>query len=68
MQTRKCHTHADTDADANRIRTKNNMPPSPLVGDIMKVEIPVANYTEGFQLLNYFYIYSILLFTATLNS
>ena len=32
MQTRKCR--ADTNAD--RIRTKNNMSPSPSVGDIMK--------------------------------
>ena len=29
MQTRKCHA----DANANGIRTKNNMPPSPSVGD-----------------------------------
>ena len=28
MQTRKCHA----EADANRIHTKNNMSPSPLVG------------------------------------
>ena len=43
MQTRKCHADADAEADAdadanaeaNRIRTKNNMPPSPLVGDII---------------------------------
>ena len=37
-ETRKCHADADADAnanaDANRIRTKNNMPPSPSVGDI----------------------------------
>ena len=30
MQTRKCHVNAD--ADTNRIRTKNNMFPSPSVG------------------------------------
>ena len=34
-----CHAASDADADANsdanRIRTKNNMPPSPSMGDIM---------------------------------
>ena len=33
VETRKCH--ADTDTDANRIRTKNIMSPSPSVGDII---------------------------------
>ena len=43
MHTRKCHANADAvadadaDADANGIRTKNNMPPSPSVGDIIHV-------------------------------
>ena len=32
-QTRKCHAHADADAD--RIHAKNNMSTSPSVGDIM---------------------------------
>ena len=38
MQTRKCHADADANAnaDVNRIRTKNNMSPSPLVGGIIK--------------------------------
>ena len=35
VQTRKCHANANANADASRIRTKNNMPPSPSVGDIM---------------------------------
>ena len=37
VQTRKCQADADANAnaDANRIRTKNNMPPSPSVGDII---------------------------------
>ena len=35
MQTKMCHAEADTNADANRISTKNNMSPSPSVGDIM---------------------------------
>ena len=39
MQTRKCH--ADANADANRIRTKNSMSPSPSVGD--KNEVCVGN-------------------------
>ena len=40
--TRKCHADANANADANakahakRICTKNNMSPSPLVGDIIK--------------------------------
>ena len=46
MQTRKCHAvtdadanaNADANADANRIHTKNNMSPSSVVGDIMKIE------------------------------
>ena len=35
--TRKCHADADANAnaDANRIHTKNNMSPSPSVGDII---------------------------------
>ena len=39
MQTRKSHTDVDTDAndDTNRIRTKNNMSPSPSVEDIIYV-------------------------------
>ena len=35
MQTRKCHT--DANADTNRVRTKNNMSPSPSVGDIIRL-------------------------------
>ena len=37
MQIRKCHADADADAnaDTNWIRTKNNMSPSPSVGDII---------------------------------
>ena len=34
MQTRKCQADANANAGANRIRTKNNMFPSPLMGDI----------------------------------
>ena len=30
--TRICHADADTEADANEIRTETNMSPSPLVG------------------------------------
>ena len=33
MQPRECHTDANANADANRIRTKNNKSPSPWVGD-----------------------------------
>ena len=36
MQTRKCYADADANADANRIRTKNNMSPYHSVGDIIK--------------------------------
>ena len=35
VQTRKSHANADANADANRIHTKNNMSPSPSVGDII---------------------------------
>ena len=34
VQTRKCHADANANSDANRICTKNNMFPSPSVGDI----------------------------------
>ena len=37
MQTRKCH--ADTNAKENRIRTKNNMSPSPSVGDVTSLTL-----------------------------
>ena len=43
MQTRKCQADADANAnanaDANRIRTKNNMFPSPSVGDIIMTHL-----------------------------
>ena len=42
MQTRKCHADADANADTIGIRTKNDMPPSPSVGDIMNSV--VSNY------------------------
>ena len=35
VQTRKCHANANTNADTNRIRTKNILSPSPSVGDRM---------------------------------
>ena len=37
VQTRKCHANddADTETNTNGSRTKNNMSPSPLVGDII---------------------------------
>ena len=56
MQTRKCHT----DADANRIRTKNNMmSPSPSVGDIISasVFVPIPAKTDAFK--NFFFVSTI---------
>ena len=55
MQTRKCHAAADTNANANRIRTKKNMSPSPLVGDII---LSFANNSIMFSVL-YFRINSL---------
>ena len=37
MQTRKCHADVNANTDVNRIRTKNNMSPSPSVGDIKRI-------------------------------
>ena len=37
VQTRKCHADANANADANRMHTKNNMSPSPSVGDINEI-------------------------------
>ena len=52
MQATKCHA----DADANRIRTKNNMSPSPSVGDIISANSDSRNdkdaekfYVTGFR-------------------
>ena len=43
MGTIICHADADTDADANGIRTETNMSP-PLVGDIMNFQINLINH------------------------
>ena len=43
MQTRKCRAGAN--ADANRIRTKSNMSPSPSMGDIIGWDILIPKPT-----------------------
>ena len=40
ISSNKSHADADANADANRIRTKNNMSPFPSVGDVIITKYP----------------------------
>ena len=46
VQTKKCYADANANVDANRIRTKNNMTPSPSVGDIILNTFRLKTYAS----------------------